>query len=526
MREPAIYLMMLPGLALGQAPRGVDEALEAAREATFMVGENASEGARRFDRGLAFAAARMSPESRERARRQEGPGILDRLATLAVDRQERPQVYEELIGAYAFHQRRIAPRVESPLGEHCTEAYRLVWEWILLKPVASAEELPLDTAAAEALGTIGNRASIVTLEHALAVARKGKGDRRRVAARRGKLVGALLAFPDPRGARALLGAIVAIYEATAENQVSAREKSGQATAAAMRRLSPERQTEWVAVLSDLEGMPAGSEPLAAEIVAWLSVEKAFEMTRMTIARTRLSRLEPSEAARELEEAATRYRSALDRAGAAMGRVSATAASPHDGIRARLFEIARDREERRGVYEAISRYEEVDPIAVRREEVGPAFTLAWEFLLLSPRPAERLAASHARAANALGRIGDPESTTALVHSFRAFAGADTVLNAEARSAEESLLEAFALMPSAAAGSAVCEAVELAERQPTADHEFGEWQPAAHFVKAVSERGRAQTARWRLALLDATRGGMPCLESVAQRLRSLLGDIERE
>ena len=117
-------------------------------------------------------AAQMTPDLARQLAPQEGSDIHAKLALIAWDRQQHPEMYQELdtyylrsIGSPPGARVLVAPDVAKP---HAMEKYRLAWEYLLLAPVSGRSSPMWGMRALEALLEIKDNASLLTLRQALA----------------------------------------------------------------------------------------------------------------------------------------------------------------------------------------------------------------------------------------------------------------------------------------------------------------------------------------------------------------------
>jgi hypothetical protein len=146
----------------------LQRALSAARSA---YGESYSEkqiqaAGDAFARELDLAGTLVTPELAEAAAAAESRDISAKLITIAWDRRTRPQVYQEIDREYLRKVNvpgSVAPRSPDPHARHSTEAYRLVWEYTLLRPPAQYFSDRYERSALRALSHINNPATLLTL---------------------------------------------------------------------------------------------------------------------------------------------------------------------------------------------------------------------------------------------------------------------------------------------------------------------------------------------------------------------------
>jgi len=127
--------------------------------------------ARDFDRQLDAVALALTPAAAAQAIAHESDSIEAKLAAIAADRRARPAVYAEIVGTYVTPATASqSGRPPAPKRAHEAEAFRLAWEYALLRPHSSDAAPFYEDGAAEAIARIGNPKSIVTLLHAMRVA--------------------------------------------------------------------------------------------------------------------------------------------------------------------------------------------------------------------------------------------------------------------------------------------------------------------------------------------------------------------
>ena len=117
-------------------------------------------------------AAQMTPDLVRQLAPQEGSDIRAKLALIAWDRRQHPEMYQELDALYLRSFRNppgwhvmVAPGVRP---EHSIEKYRLAWEYLLVTPVLGQPSPMWNQRALEALSKIKDNASLLTLRQALA----------------------------------------------------------------------------------------------------------------------------------------------------------------------------------------------------------------------------------------------------------------------------------------------------------------------------------------------------------------------
>lgn len=128
--------------------------------------QEADQAGQDFERLLDQIGAQVSPTLAQQAAAAEGDSILAKMVLIAWDRQQRPQLYQEIDREYIHEIRRPDERaLRSPLvaQQYRTETYRLPWEFFLLRP-PSATLVPMAlNNAYKALGQLENRNSLLTL---------------------------------------------------------------------------------------------------------------------------------------------------------------------------------------------------------------------------------------------------------------------------------------------------------------------------------------------------------------------------
>src|SRR5262249_35854502 len=124
------------------------------------------ESSRAFTEALDGLAARLDGPLAARVVAAEGGDVESKLAAIALDRKARPDRYGEIERGYVeatipYPRPRgtTTPRLSNA---HATEAYRLPWEFVLLRPPGDASSQAWERAL-KALELIRNDASTPTL---------------------------------------------------------------------------------------------------------------------------------------------------------------------------------------------------------------------------------------------------------------------------------------------------------------------------------------------------------------------------
>ena len=117
-------------------------------------------------------AAQMTPDLARQLAPQERSNIQAKLALIAWDRRQHPEIYQELDALYLRSVGGMpGARVQHapvPRPEHLSEKYRLAWEYLLLEPVSGQPSELWNLRTLQALGEIKNNASLLTLQKSLA----------------------------------------------------------------------------------------------------------------------------------------------------------------------------------------------------------------------------------------------------------------------------------------------------------------------------------------------------------------------
>ena len=117
-------------------------------------------------------AAQMTPDLARQLAPLEGTNIRAKLALIAWDRRQNPEIYKELNALYLRSVGGMpgarAQHAPVPRPEHLSEKYRLAWEYLLLEPISGQPSELWNLRALQALGEINNSASLLTLRQILA----------------------------------------------------------------------------------------------------------------------------------------------------------------------------------------------------------------------------------------------------------------------------------------------------------------------------------------------------------------------
>lgn len=141
---------------------------------------------------------------------REGSDIYAKLITIAWDRHNRPEVYQEIEQVYLHTPFVPGMHIQHSAGlksQHITETYRLPWEFFLLRPPMENASERYDLRTLQAIERINDNASILTLLHdywmttreGVYIASSGE-----VQTRQQRLLGALNSFHNPQGLQAIL----------------------------------------------------------------------------------------------------------------------------------------------------------------------------------------------------------------------------------------------------------------------------------------------------------------------------------
>lgn len=164
----------------------------------------------KFQALLDQVGSQVSPDLARQMTAHEGSDIYAKLTTIAWDRHNRPEAYQEIEQHYLHAPfRRFAHIQASPnlSPQHITEAYRLPWEFFLLRPTMENTSQDYENRVVDAVERINNNASIITLLHdywmttreGVYIASSGE-----VQTRQQRLLGALNSFHNPQGLQAIL----------------------------------------------------------------------------------------------------------------------------------------------------------------------------------------------------------------------------------------------------------------------------------------------------------------------------------
>jgi hypothetical protein len=99
-------------------------------------------------------------------RSDETKSLENKLAVIALDREERPELYQEIWAQYGHREDTQSGSPPPVLQKHATGAYRLAWEYYLLAPVQTISPGYWQRAT-EAVGRIGDARSCLTLMQAM-----------------------------------------------------------------------------------------------------------------------------------------------------------------------------------------------------------------------------------------------------------------------------------------------------------------------------------------------------------------------
>ncbi len=166
----------------------------------------AAQAQRAFSEAVSELASRLDPDTAQKLRAAESESLEAKFATIALDRSQRPGVYDEIERTYFLRVAKPtspAPTARPVLSKHATENYRLAWEFFLLRP-AGGVAFKSDLRAMEALTEISNPASILTLVHCYQITTLEGIPSRRVDTHQAWLFNALSRFRTREGLKALL----------------------------------------------------------------------------------------------------------------------------------------------------------------------------------------------------------------------------------------------------------------------------------------------------------------------------------
>jgi hypothetical protein len=496
------------------------EAIESALSATYRAHPVRSAGddfarreraGREFDDALRAAFQRIQPEEWAAVVSRESESIRDKLAALAVDRERRHEIYDEIDKIYVTPAADAPqPRVlQTPLlrPQHAVETYRLAWEFYLLKP----DSMAMDRAA-EALGQIGNPASVITLRHA---AQTGLGP---------LVLGALANLPSPAGAEATLHVLSA---AEGRWGVAPKPYGDWVTlfVEMVVRVPSARRAAWSDVMDEGGSSGALGERLARALRARDGIERALQATLVT--RPRLeARPEGVAAPARLEQAAAELDAALSLVAAHVTTVEAAVALANEAesIEAKLKAIAVDRKQRPQNYDELFRTyvaHSPAPLAATRKHLTEPFRLAWELVILAPNGGGSGADEARRAARALATIGNPASSVTLLHVFRLSSDTKLPVTESLDAVQRHLLDAFVELPNRQVAKDIATALRWARAYRIGHEPRGvDWDPIAHVVTAIARMAAPKRDAWRAIVHavppDSPEG--PALEPFAGELRA--------
>jgi hypothetical protein len=165
---------------------------------------------RAFDSALEKLAGEVGTNRASQVLANERRDIQSKLLAIALDRQQRPEVYLEINNRYIDRYAMYRPErrfIRSPNFEpiHVNEKYRLAWEYFLLRPPLKDTLALYDLRAIQALSDINNEASVVTLLYCFEVTLPaGKINVDRVKSRQSWILNAIIWYPTEQGLKALL----------------------------------------------------------------------------------------------------------------------------------------------------------------------------------------------------------------------------------------------------------------------------------------------------------------------------------
>jgi hypothetical protein len=221
-----------------------------------------------FDAALDKLAGCVDESEVARCRRHEGEDLRAKLVVIAHDRKCRPQRYRDLdreTTRTAEDERRLPFAGAPPRGE-AVEENRLIWEYLVLRPVRLTHLAAQHRTAVVALGDIGNDASLLTLTHAHRNFWKAdEVEIKYLSPRVFELQRSLEDFPSERGLRALLAWMELMDQrlATYPDRAGYR---GSGVARLRGTFEGRRSAEWAAVLRRFkpEGLPRQQRLLLEE----------------------------------------------------------------------------------------------------------------------------------------------------------------------------------------------------------------------------------------------------------------------
>jgi hypothetical protein len=132
-----------------------------------LIYETPGKNADAFSNAMQLLANQIDDRLAEKMKANEGTTITAKLATIALDRQKRPEVYEEIKETYITPH--LNPRLHALLSPplrssiHAIEKYRMAWEYYLLSPLPDEAVELADLRPIDALGHIASDASIVAI---------------------------------------------------------------------------------------------------------------------------------------------------------------------------------------------------------------------------------------------------------------------------------------------------------------------------------------------------------------------------
>jgi len=166
--------------------------------------------------------AQMTPDLARQCALREGNDMDAKLALIAWDRRQRPELYQELENRYVYSinsPMAHAPQSPTVLPKHATEEYRLAWEYLMIAP-SNGGAPQADIRIVRAITEIHNEASFTTYRLAFAISSDPKLTDPEYTRNSQQLwLGSLGMFQDSAALRTILDCIT-----MAQNQMAHQEK--------------------------------------------------------------------------------------------------------------------------------------------------------------------------------------------------------------------------------------------------------------------------------------------------------------
>lgn len=197
-------------------------------------------------------------------------------------------------------------------------------------------------------------------------------------------------------------------------------------------------------------------------------------------------------------------------------------SEGEKIAAKLIVIAADRKERPAIYSELedtylntvdnpmSRARTSPPL--RSIHLSETYRLAWEYLLLRPRPMNAASHYEVRVTQALSKIGNTDSLVALTHSYRITTHKNVVLTRYVSQRQRLLLSTLGQMPGQAALDAILQCLEMSATQKQhANIVDTQWDPEEYAFRLLTDQVNYGLGEdWRRVVLQAPTEGLSAHE----------------